>query len=80
MQRVTPNIGDNFRPVEQALRDDFIPVLFQGLGEGKPGRGVTCQPVKQSGLVLPDPKKTTPENWTVSCVITGHLVTEIRGQ
>ena len=37
VHQVTPNIGDAFGPVEQALQDAFIPALFQGLGEGTPG-------------------------------------------
>ena len=41
MHRVTPGIGDNFGPVEEALRETFLPALFQGLVEGTPGRGVT---------------------------------------
>ena len=36
--------------------------------------------MKQAGLALPDPIKTAPENWTASCVITGHLVAALRGQ
>ena len=39
---------------------------------------VTRLPVKQAGLDLPDPKKTAPEKWTASCVITGHLVAVLR--
>ena len=35
--------------------------------------------MKQAGLALPDPLKTAPENWTASCVITGHLVAALRG-
>ena len=62
MQRVTPNIGDAFGPVEQALQDAFIKAIFQGLGEGTPGRGVTRLPVKQAILALPDPTKMAPEN------------------
>ena len=80
VQRVTPRIGDAFRLVEQAIRETFIPSLFQGLGEGTPGQGVTCLPIKKAGLALPYPTKKAPENWTASCVITGHLVTALRGQ
>ena len=80
MQLVTPDIGDAFGPAEQALMDAFIPALFQGLGEGTPGRGVTCLTMKQADLALPDPKKTAPENWTASCFVTGHLVASLRGQ
>ena len=55
MQRVTPGIGNTFVPVEKALRETFVPELFEGLGDGVPERGVTRLPVKQAGLSLPDP-------------------------
>ena len=74
VQQFTPNTGDSFVLVEQVLRDIFITALYQGLGEGTPGRGITHLPMKQMGLALPDPTKTAPENWTAPCVITGHLV------
>ena len=80
MQRVTPGIGNAFNPVEKALRETFLPALFEGLVEGAPGRGVTRLLVKQVGLALPDPTLTTHENWTAFCIITGHLVTVLRGQ
>ena len=79
MQWVTPGIRDAFGPVEEALRKTFLLDLLQGLGEGEPGRGFTCLPVKQAGLSLPDPKKTPPENWTASCVIIVHLVAALMG-
>ena len=31
-------------------------------------------------MAITDPFKTSPENWTASCVITGHLVAALRGQ
>ena len=31
-------------------------------------------------MALPDPTQTAPENWQASCVITGHLVSALRGQ
>ena len=80
MQRVAPGIRDTFSSVEKAMRKTFVPALFQGLGEGAPERGVTRLPEKQAGLALPDPTLTPPENWTASCVITGHLVAALRGQ
>ena len=57
-----------------------MPAIFEGWGEGAPGRGVTRLPVKQVVLALPDPTKTDPENCMVSCVITRHLVAGLRGQ
>ena len=80
MQRVTPDIGNAFCPVDKALRETFVLARYQGLGEGAPEQGVTLLPVEQAGLALLDPTLTDPENWTVSCVITGHLVAALRGQ
>ena len=79
MHRFTPYIGDAFSPVEQVLRDSLILALFQGLREGTLRKGFTRLPVNQAGLYLPGPKKTAPENWTASCVITGHIVAAFRG-
>ena len=31
-------------------------------------------------MALPDPTLTAPENWQASCVITGHLLSALRGQ
>ena len=31
-------------------------------------------------MALPDPTLTAPKNWQASCVITGHLVSALRGQ
>ena len=80
MQRVTPNIGDAFRPVEQALRESFIPSLLQVIGEVTLGRGFTLLTVKHAGLALPDPTKTAHDNCTYSFVITGYLVVSLRGK
>ena len=54
--------------------------LCEVLGEGAPERGVTCLQVKKAVLALPHPTQTALENWTASCVITGNLVAELRGQ
>ena len=60
VQRVTPGIRNAFGPVEKALRENFLPDIFEGSGEGAPERGVTCLPVKQAGLPLTDPTLTAP--------------------
>ena len=79
-QRVIPGIGDAFGPLEKALRENFFLALFEGLVEGAPWRGVTHLPVKQARLDLPILMLTPPQNWTSSCVITGHLVAVLTGQ
>ena len=60
LQQVTPCIGDAFGPVEKALRETFMPDLFNGMGESAPQRGVTRLPVNQAVLDLPDPTQTDP--------------------
>ena len=55
MQRVTPGVGAAFVPVEEALREVFVPALFQGLTEEIPPRENSCLPVKQAGLAILDP-------------------------
>ena len=66
--------------VEKALRETFLPALFEVLGEQAPELGFTHLPVKQAVLALPYPILKSPENWTAYCVITGHLVAALRVQ
>ena len=80
MQRVTTGIGDAFVPVEEEIAKAFLPELFEGVGDGAPGREITRLPGKQAGMALPDPMRTAPDNWQASCVIKGHLVSALRGQ
>ena len=80
LQLVTLGIGDAFGPVEEEVKTAFITELFHSVGNGTPGREITRLPVKQAGLSLPDLTQTTPDNWQASCVITGHLVSALRGQ
>ena len=54
--------------------------MFEGLCEGVPDQGVNRLLIKQVGLALLDPFQTAPENWTASCVVTGHLVAALRVQ
>ena len=79
MQRVTHGVGAAFAPVEEALREVFLPALFREMTEGLPKRENTRLLVKQAGMAITDPVLTAPENWTESCVITGHLVLALRG-
>ena len=62
MQRVTPRVGDAFVPVEEALREIFVPALYAGLREGVPERGITRLPVNKAGLALSNPTQTAPKN------------------
>ena len=73
MQRVTPDIGTAFQPVEDELRKAFLLELFKGDTTQIPRRAFTSLPVKQSGIALPDPTQTAGANWPSSYVITGNL-------
>ena len=66
MQRVTLGIRDAFGPFEKALRETLVLVLFEGLGDSVPERGVTRLPTKQAELDLPDPSQTDNDNWMAS--------------
>ena len=74
VQRVTPDIGTEFHPVENMLCNAFLLDLFKGNPYQIPGRAVTGLPVNNSGISLPDPTQNDRSNWTASCVIPGHLV------
>ena len=58
VQQVTPGIGDQFGPVEEEIAKAFLPELFEGVGDGAPGREITRLPAKQAGMALPDPTLT----------------------
>ena len=62
MQRVTLGVGNAFGSVETALKETFVPALFERLSEAVPERGVTRLPFKEVGLALPDPYQMAPEN------------------
>ena len=79
LQRVIPGIGDAFGLVEEEIKTVFIPEIFYSVRDRAPGREITRLQVKQAGMALPDPKRTAPNNWQAYCVITGNLVSALRG-
>ena len=79
MQNTTLDIGTVFQPIEHALQDTCLPVLFKGDTDQIPRRSVTGLPDKQAGSALADPTHTVRANWAASCVITGHLVAALCG-
>ena len=79
VQRVIPGIEIAFQEVKDEIRDTFLPALVQRATYQIPGMEINGLPVKQDGISLPNPTNTTSENWTASCVITGHLVAALRG-
>ena len=68
-----------FQPIENALCNTFLQALYKRSTSQIHERAVTGLPAKKYGIALPYPTQTASDNWAVSCVITGNLVTEIRG-
>lgn len=69
LQRVVPGCGAAFQPIEDAIRDVFIPALLQGLPD-ETQRELTSLSVRHAGLGLPDPTSTAQGNYatSVACV------------
>ena len=72
--RVMPRISALFTPVEEALLATFLPVLFGGDDVDGHLRALTCLPVKFSGLGIPDPVPSTPNNLQNSQVACSLLI------
>ena len=64
MQNTTLDIGTVFQPVEDALRNVFLPKLFKGDTSQIDKIMVNGLQVKQDSIALPDPTQTTGANWT----------------
>ena len=65
--------------MEKALENSFLLTLFQGDMSKVPTRGIIHLTVQKPGLEIPKPTMLAWENWTYSCVITGHLVVALQG-
>jgi hypothetical protein len=57
LQRVVPDCGTAFAPVEEAIRSVFLPALLGGEAE-ETQRALTSLSVRQAGLGLPDPTQS----------------------
>ena len=65
--------------MEKALREEFLPYLFLRAAEHMSKWKVMRFPAKNAGLKIPDPTLTSQGNWNVSCMVTGHLIADLRG-
>ena len=75
VQSVNPGIGEDFRPVEEALQHSFLPKHFRGNTAKVLAQVVTRLQVNQAGLALLKTTLSASENWWASCVVLVHLVT-----
>ena len=54
--------------------------LFRGGTDEVPYQGVTCLPVNQVELAIPNPTLSVSDDWTSSYDFTGHLVASLQGR
>ena len=79
LQRVVPGSGASFQPIEDALRDVFIPALLQG-APAKTQRELTSPAVRHAGLGIPDPTSTAEANYTTSVACATLLTRSLRAR
>lgn len=80
LQRVVPSVSDQFGPVEDALREAFLPALF---GEDSPDttdalRDLICFPVRFAGLGVPDPVASAEQHFRNSVEATAQISASLR--
>ena len=79
LQRVLPNAGPSFAPVEVALADTFLPALLQEIAPASPAqRALQALPVRRAGLGVPDPQLTAASCFTASQACTAELTRTLR--
>jgi hypothetical protein len=70
VQRVIPDIGDQFAEVGKAISHSFLPALFgDDIVDDDPRLKLACLPVKHAGLALPDPTASAQRNYEASMVV-----------
>ena len=81
VQRVIPDCGDKFAPVEKAIAESFLPALFgDQIEQGDYRRSLARLPVKFAGLAIPDPTESAKTNYEASTQTCSHLIAAIRGE
>ena len=80
LQRVLPEAGKHFRPIEEAIRSTFLPALF---GPHVPApeakdRDLYGIPVRKAGLGLPNPATSAQECYMTSADTSQYLSDSLR--
>ena len=78
MHHISPEVGHALCLVEDSQWENFFPELFQWLEEDMPDWEVTQIWAKYVGLALLDLTLSSPDNWTASWVVTGHLSDDLQ--
>ena len=72
--RTTPNITKHLSPLEDAIRNRFIPILTGRSNISDTERQLLALPPRLGGLGIPDFTKTSPEQYQASQDICGPIV------
>jgi hypothetical protein len=70
----------DFSGIESALRTQFLSALFGKESLTASQWQLTCLPIKQAGIAIPDPMESAGGNLMASTVVCGHLVMALRGK
>ncbi len=79
VQRTIPGISHLFQPLEDCLRDDFIPALV-GRDISVQDRSIFALPVRYGGLGIANPVEISDREYTASLAITKDLTALIVNQ
>jgi hypothetical protein len=77
LHRVLPDCAASFEPIEEALRKDFLPAIFQEreIGDLRPLLGLA---VSNAGVGISDPTRTADDAHRTSIACTSHLSSTLR--
>jgi hypothetical protein len=79
LQRVLPDAGTSFAPIEEALATTFLPSLLQEPeAPTDPFRALLALPVRRAGLGVPDPQQTAAHCHQASLACTEELTSTLR--
>jgi len=79
LQRVLPDLGDAFKPVEEAISQRFLPALMQEQTElPETLRRRLALPVRQAGIGIPSPCETADSCYAASVNCTKLLAQSLR--
>jgi hypothetical protein len=80
LQRTIPNISYLFQPLEDIIREKFIPALLGGQLVSEAERLMLSLPGRYGGLALDNPTNTCANNHSFSCKLSKQLTEQLTTQ
>jgi hypothetical protein len=78
LQRVLPNSGPAFQPIEDAIHNTFLPSLFLDESITDTQRKLFTLPVRHAGLSIPNPCLTAHRNYSTSLQSSQPLLASLQ--